>query len=270
MQGTDFRSAVNSCSCSATSHSTSLLSFPCNTWCAHTTQEVSSRQGWSSGMDGPLRDWLWSMAVPPVSAVPGICLVFLPTGAVNMKTMTYLGAVGQSLTHVQLFATPAHQVSLPFTISQSLLKLMSTEAVMPSNHLILCCPLLLLPSIFPSIKVFPVSQLFTSDGQSIGASSWVLPMNIQGWFPLGLTSLISLQTRDSQESYQHHNSKESILQHSAFFMVALHQQHLSEIKSGVGSLHQQVTFSTWTAWILFFLLVAFLFSKLYFRILMFH
>ena len=212
-------SATNSCSCSATSHSTSLLSFPCNTWCAHTTQEVSSRQSWSSGMDGPLRDWLWSMAVPPVSAVPGICLVFLPTGAVNMKTMTYLAVVGQSLTHVQLFVTPAHQASLTFTISQSLLKLMSTEAVMPSNHLILCCPFLLLPSIFPSIRVFPVSQLFTSDGQIIwaSASSWVLPMNIQGWFPLGLTSLISLQTRDSQEYYQHHNSKESILQHSTFF-----------------------------------------------------
>ena len=61
-------------------------------------------------------------------------------------------------------------------------------------HLILCCPLLLLSSIFPSIRVFSVSQLFTSGDQSIGASTSVsvLPMNIQGWFPLGLTSLISL------------------------------------------------------------------------------
>ena len=66
-------------------------------------------------------------------------------------------AVVQSLSGVQLFATPwtaAHQASLPFIISQSLLKLMSIELMMPSNHLILCRPLLLLPSIFPSIRVF--------------------------------------------------------------------------------------------------------------------
>ena len=66
-------------------------------------------------------------------------------------------AIVQSLTHVQLFATPwtaACQASLSFTISYSLLKLISIESVMPSNHLILCCPLLLLPSIFPSIEVF--------------------------------------------------------------------------------------------------------------------
>ena len=63
----------------------------------------------------------------------------------------------QSLSHVQLFSTPwleAHQGPLSFSISQSLLKLMCIESVMPSNRLILCCPLLLLPSIFPSIRVF--------------------------------------------------------------------------------------------------------------------
>ena len=77
--------------------------------------------------------------------------------------------VVQSLSGVQLFRTPwtaAHQASLSFTISQSLFKLMSLEVVMPLNHLILCHPLLLLPSIFPSIKVFPMSQLFASGGQS--------------------------------------------------------------------------------------------------------
>ena len=66
--------------------------------------------------------------------------------------------VVRSLSCVWLFATPwtaAHQVSLSFTISQSLLKLMSVELMMPSNHLILCCRLLLLPSVFPSIRVFP-------------------------------------------------------------------------------------------------------------------
>ena len=73
-------------------------------------------------------------------------------------------------------------VVLFFTISLSLLKFMSTELVMPSSHLVLCRPLLLLPSVFPSIRVFSMSQLFPSGGQSIGASTSasVLPMNIQG------------------------------------------------------------------------------------------
>ena len=75
---------------------------------------------------------------------------------------------------------------------------MSIESMMPSNHLILCCPLLLLHSIFsPATGSFPGSQLFTSGGQSIGASASasVLPMNIQGWCPLGLTGLISLLSK---------------------------------------------------------------------------
>ena len=90
----------------------------------------------------------------------------------------------QSLSHVRLFSTPwttARQASLSITNSWSLLKLISIGSVMPSNHLILCCPLLLLPSIFPSIRVFQMSQLFASSGQSIGisASTSVLPMNTQ-------------------------------------------------------------------------------------------
>ena len=93
--------------------------------------------------------------------------------------------------------TAAHQASLSITNSQSLPKLMSIESVMPSNHLILCRPLLLLPSIFPSIQVFPMSQFFTSGGQSIGvsASASILPMNIQDWSPLGWTGWISLQSK---------------------------------------------------------------------------
>ena len=90
--------------------------------------------------------------------------------------------------------TAAHQASLSFTVSWSLLKFMSTELVMPSNHLILCGPLFLLTSIFYLLSgSFPTSQLFTSGGQSIGASALAsaLPMYIHGWFPLGLTDLIS-------------------------------------------------------------------------------
>ena len=90
----------------------------------------------------------------------------------------------QSLSRVRLFATPrtaARQASLSITNSQSLLKIMSIEVVMPSNHLIFCRPLLLLSSIFPGIRVFSMSQFFTSGGQSIGvsASASLFPMNIQ-------------------------------------------------------------------------------------------
>ena len=105
----------------------------------------------------------------------------------------------QSLSCVWLFATPwtvERQASLS-TISQGLLTLMSIELVMPSNHLILCRPLHLLPSIFPRSGSFPKSWLFTSDGQSIGvsASASVFPMNIQGSFPLEFIGLISLLSK---------------------------------------------------------------------------
>ena len=109
----------------------------------------------------------------------------------------------QSLSHVKLFATPwtaAHQVSLSITNSWSLLKLMSIESVMPSNHLILCHPLSSCLQSFPASESFPMSQFFTSDGHSIGASASVLSMNIQDWFPLVWTCWISLHLRDSQES----------------------------------------------------------------------
>ena len=103
----------------------------------------------------------------------------------------------QLFSHVQHFVTPwkaARQASLFITNSQSLLKLISIESVMPSNHLILCYPLLLLPSIFPSIRVFSHESALHIRWPSIGASSSasVLPMNIQDWFSLGLTGLISL------------------------------------------------------------------------------
>ena len=93
--------------------------------------------------------------------------------------------------------TAAHQASLSFTLSQSFLKLVSIVSVMPSNHLILCRPLLFLPPLFLSIRVFQMSQLSASGSQSIGASAStsVPPKNIQGLFPLGFTGLISLRSK---------------------------------------------------------------------------
>ena len=99
--------------------------------------------------------------------------------------------------------TEACQASLSITNSLSLFKLMSIALVMPSNYLILCIPLLLCLQFFPASWPFPMSQRFASGSQSIGASASmsVLPMNIQDWFSLGLTGLISLLSKDSQESY---------------------------------------------------------------------
>ena len=102
-----------------------------------------------------------------------------------------------SLSNVQLFATPwtaAPQTSLSTTNSWNLLKIMYIESMMPSNHLILCHPLLLPPSIFPSIRVFSSESVLSTGRQSIGvsASASVLLMNTQDWSPLGWTGWISL------------------------------------------------------------------------------
>ena len=103
-----------------------------------------------------------------------------------------------SLSRVRLFVTPwiaARQASLSITNSQNSLRLTSIESVMPSNHFILCHPLILLPSIVPSIRVFSNELALRIRWPNIGASTSVLPMNIQGWFPLGLTGLIPLLSK---------------------------------------------------------------------------
>ena len=128
----------------------------------------------------------------------------------------------QSLSHVRLFANPwiiAHQSSLSITNFQSSLKLMSTESLMPSSHLILCC-LLLLSQIPPSIRVFSneSSQLFTWGGQSTGvwALASVLPMNTQDWSPLGWTGWISLQSKGLSRVFSN-----STVQKCQFFCTQL-------------------------------------------------
>ena len=109
--------------------------------------------------------------------------------------------------------TAAHQASLSFTISQGLLKLMSIESVMPSNHLILC-PLLLPPSIFPSIRVFSSESALLIRWPEYWASALasVLPMNIQGWFLFGLASLIPLLSKRLSRVFSN-----TIIQRHQFF-----------------------------------------------------
>ena len=132
--------------------------------------------------------------------------------------------VVQSPSCVRLFATPwtaSHQASLSLTVSQSFPKFIFIAWVMLSSHLILCCSLLLLLSIFPSIKVFSNVSAVCIRWPKYWASAAVLPMSIQSWFPLGLIGLISLLSRwlSKKSLLQHHSSKASGLQCSTFFMV---------------------------------------------------
>ena len=137
--------------------------------------------------------------------------------------------VVQSLSRVQFFATPwtaACQASLSFIISQSSLKLMSIELEMPSNHLILCHPLLFLQS-FPASGSFPMSQFFASGGQKLGAlaAASVLSMNIQGWFPLGLTGLISLQSKGPSRVFSNTTVQKHRFFSSQLFLWSNSQVH---------------------------------------------
>ena len=120
--------------------------------------------------------------------------------------------VVQSPSHVRLFATPwtaAHQASPSITNSWSLLKFMFIESVMPSNHLILCCPLLFLPSIFPSNRVFPVSQPFPSGGQNWSFSFKNSSFNeYSGLISFRIDWFDFREVQGSLKSlFQHHSSK---------------------------------------------------------------
>ena len=134
--------------------------------------------------------------------------------------------------HVWLSATPwtpACQASLSFTIFQSLLKLMSIELVMLSNHLILWWPFSSCPQTFPALGSFPTSQLFLSGGQSIGASASVFPMSIQSWLIWLVWSPFC--QRDSQSFLYHCNLKTSVLRCSVFFMVQLSHLYMTAWKT---------------------------------------
>ena len=135
----------------------------------------------------------------------------------------------QVLSHFRLFATPqtaACQASLTITNFQSLLKFISIKSVMPSNHLILCHPLLLLPSNFPSIRVFSNESALCISGQSTGvsASASILLMKTQDWSPLGQTGWISLQSKELSRVFSN-----TIIQRHQFFGAQLSLQSNSQI-----------------------------------------
>ena len=144
--------------------------------------------------------------------------------------------VVQSLSHVWLFATSwtaAHQASLSFIISQSLLKLMSIESVMPSNHLSLCHPLLLLPSIFPSIRVLSESVLHIRWSKNWNFGFSINPSNEHsGLISFSMNWLDLLAVQGTLKSLlQYHSSKASILWCSAFLIVQLSHPYMTTGKT---------------------------------------
>jgi len=142
-----------------------------------------------------------------------------------MVHIVYLFSSVQSLSHVRLFVTPwtaAHQASLSITNSWSLLKLMSIESVMPSNHLILCRPLLLLPSIFPTIRVFSNESVLCIRWPKYWSFSFSISLSNECSrlisFMIDWLDLFTVQGT-LKSLLQQHSSKASILRLSAFFMV---------------------------------------------------
>ena len=143
----------------------------------------------------------------------------------------------QSLNHVQLFATPwttECQASLSITNSRRLPKHMSIESVMPSNHLILCCPLLLLPSIFSSIRVFSSESALHMRWPNYWSFSLsISPSNEHpGLISFRMDWLDILAVQGTLKSlFQHHSSKASILRHSAFFIIQLSHPYITTGKT---------------------------------------
>ena len=143
----------------------------------------------------------------------------------------------QSLSHVQLFVTQwtaAHQASLSITNSRSLLRLMSIRSLMPSNHLILCCPLVLLPSIFPSIRVFSGESALRIRWPKYWSFSFnISPSNEHSgliFFRMDWLDLLTVQGT-LRSLLQHHSSKASILQCSACFIVQLSHPYMTTGKT---------------------------------------
>ena len=149
------------------------------------------------------------------------------------RSVTQVFSSVQSLSRVPLFAIPwtaAQQASLSITKSWSLLKLMSIGSAMPFTHLILCCPLLLLPLIFPSIRVFSSGSVLHIMWPKYWSFSFSLSPSKEysGLISFTMDWLDLLEVQGTLKSLlQHHSSKASILQHSAFFMIQLSHPYMT-------------------------------------------
>ena len=167
---------------------------------------------------GFFSDWM-------IHCVNILCFMFTNSSVLFCCSVQFTSV--QSLSHVRLFETlwiTAHQVSLSITNSRSSLKLMSIESVIPSSHLILCGPLLLLPSIFPRIRVFSNESALRIRWPKYWSFSFnISPSNEHpGLISFRMNWLDLLAVQGTLKSLlQHHNSKASILLHSAFFTVQL-------------------------------------------------
>ena len=161
----------------------------------------------------------------------------LPCSLGSYSWLSLIVVVVELLHCVQLCATPctiARQASLSFTISWSLLKVMSIESVMPCNHLVLCHPLFLLPSVFPSIWVFSNESAFHIRWPKYWSFSFSISLSNQfsGLICFRINWLDLLAVQGTLKSLlQQHSSKVSILQHSAFFMVQLSHSYITTRKS---------------------------------------
>ena len=151
--------------------------------------------------------------------------------------MCIIIAAVQLFSHVWLIETPwtaAFQASLSFTNSWSLLRLMSIESVMPSHHVILCHPLLFLPSIFPSIRVFSNESALRIKWPNYWSFSFsISPSNEHpDWSPLGWTGLISLQSKGLSRVFSNTTvQKASILQRSVFFIIQFSHPYMTTGKT---------------------------------------
>ena len=177
-----------------------------------------------------------------MSVTPWVCLQTplhrnahpLKTYSSSLFTVCSVFSSVQSLSRVRLFATPwiaACQASLSITNSRSLLRLISIESVMPSSHLILCRPLLLLPPIPPSVRVFSNESVLHMRWPKYWSFSFsISPSNEHSSFRVDWLDLLAVQ-RTLKSLLQHHSSKASIFQPSAFFIVQLSHPYMTTGKT---------------------------------------
>ena len=201
-----------------------------NNQCLMSFGNYQLKQPWDTTR--PLLDWLKLQTL--TTLIAGM--------DVEQQEHSFITSSIQSLSCVPLFGTPltaARQASLSITNSLSLLKLMSIKSVMPFNHLILCCPFLLLPSVFPSFRVFSNESVLIRLPKYWSFSFSISPSNeYSGLISFRIDLFDFLAVKGTLKSLQHHSSKASVLQHSTFFMVQLQYPYMTTGKT--------IAFTRWT------------------------